>query len=137
MTQGKLIFGTNPYEPDNKIYDIVGFQIKTTRHYDAHCPDGIAKCEEIEVLLYSSQNTDNFLYEWYINQDAQSAHIQLTLDTMASNSLGDSEIREFKLEGALCYSLQDDYDIHFSQRHLTRLGIYVEQMTIEDIVFPD
>ena len=127
MNQGKLIIGENPNLENNKIYDVVRCYIKTSRHHNSHRPDSVARCEVLSVTLASSQVEDNFLFEWYINQTAFSARLEITLDVQANNA-GESEVRIFKLTEAKCFSLQEEYDIHFKKRHLTKLEIYAKQM---------
>lgn len=127
MNQGKLIIGENPEDNNNnKTYDIVRCFMKTSRHYNSHRPDTTPKCQELCVTLDSSDVTDNYLYEWYINQFAYTVQMEITLDVLQPG--GNSEVKKFKFTGARCFSLEEMYDIHLRQHQIIQLKIFVETM---------
>jgi len=126
-------FGDNDSKRYTREYLVTDYRVHFQRHHNRLDPDSTAKCERIEVTIVVPGKADQNLYDWYINQSAQSG--RLVFQVSSPLTAMQNEEREVCFENALCYSLAEDYRIDTDSLRKLRLKFCADTVTVNDISF--
>ena len=127
-----LEFGDNSIKRYSKSYMIADCQFVFERPCNQYAPEGVAKCERIELEVIAPGREDLGLYEWYSAQSVQNG--RLTID-INNGGTGDTDVQTLYFEEARCFSLSEYYDISTSRRRMIKLAIIAEEVSLDDIRF--
>ena len=114
-------------------FQIVDCRFVFSRPYNSYRPEGMARCERLELDVVAPGKNDLNLFEWYDSQGVQSGRIVISLAAEAKLDEKDAQIIYF--EDAKCFSLSENYDISTSRRRNLLLAIEAETITVDDVVF--
>ena len=103
------------------------------RPYNSYRPEGMARCERLELEVIAPGKNDLNLFDWYDKQGVQSGRIVISLAAEAKLTEQDAQIIYF--EDAKCFSLSENYDINTSRRRTLKLAIEAETITVDDVLF--
>ena len=103
------------------------------RPYNSYRPEGMARCERLELEVIAPGKNDLNLFDWYDKQGVQSGRIVISLAAEAKLDEKDAQIIYF--EDAKCFSLSESYDINSSRRRSLKLALEAETITVDDVVF--
>ena len=127
-----LEFGDNSIKRYSKQYLVADCRMVFNRPYNAFSPQGIARCERIELSLVAPGKEDLGLFEWYTNQ---SLHDGRLIITMSGGMQETPDTQTLYFENARCFSLSERYDINTSHRRVVILAIGAEKMEIDEVTF--
>ena len=128
-----LEFGDNNIGRYSKSYLVSDCRFVFSRPYNSYRPEGMARCERLELDVVAPGKNDLNLFEWYDSQGVQSGRIVISLAAEAKLDEKDAQIIYF--EDAKCFSLSENYDISTSRRRNLLLAIEAETITVDDVVF--
>ena len=103
------------------------------RPYNSYRPEGMARCDRLELEVIAPGKNDLNLFDWYDKQGVQSGRIVISLAAEAKLTEQDAQVVYF--EDAKCFSLSENYDINSSRRRNLTLAIEAETITVDDVVF--
>lgn len=126
-------FGDNDIKRYSKQYMISDCHIVHQRPYNKFSPEGMARCERLEVSVICPGREDLNLYEWYDTQGVQNGRVVIRTTTIKTTELVSEQIIYF--ENAQCFHLSESYDIESASRRILKLGIEADSINIDDIVF--
>ena len=127
-----LEFGDNSIKRYSKQYLVADCRMVFNRPYNAFSPQGIARCERIELSLVAPGKEDLGLFEWYTNQ---SLHDGRLIITMSGGMQETPDTQTLYFENARCFSLSERYDINTSHRRVVILAIGAEKLEIDEVTF--
>ena len=102
-----LEFGDNTIQRYSKHYLVADCKLIFNRPYNAFCPQGVARCERIELAVVAPGKEDLGMFEWFT--------------------------KPLYFYDAKCFSLSEYYDINSSNRRLIKLAVGAEIIQIEDV----
>ena len=117
---------------DNKDYLVADYKWRMVCSHNEARPDGMSRCEHLEISVISPGKTDLRLMNWYVAQTPLDGSIKIEINN-ASNA--GTLFKTVLFKNALCYSIAEEYHIDKSARRSLRLGLAVESLTVDDIVF--
>ena len=126
----KLQFGNNDLHIYNQEYLVVECNIHSAREYDAFHPTSLAQDRSIQVTVVAQSSADLSLQEWYYKQTPQTGRLLLEMTDYSNNADAN---REILFEDAVCYWLEERYDINDNNRRLIVLKFVTEKTTIDDV----
>jgi hypothetical protein len=129
----RLQFGDNGCKRYSKEYLVSDFKCHLTRRHNEARPDGEAKCESMELAVVVPGREDLTLFEWYVNRSSMNGRLLVELSDTGRNF--SSDIKQVYFEGAVCYSISEDYQINKNRRRTLRMKFVVDEATIDDVVF--
>ena len=129
----KLQFGDNGFRRYSREYLVSEYKCRVLRRHNEARPDGNARCEHIELTVIAPGKEDLNLIEWYVGQASMSGRILIEIPGTARDQT--TEWREVLFENGICYSIAEEYHIDQQSRRALRLGIAVENLTVDDIIF--
>ena len=109
-----LEFGDNNIGRYSKSYLVSDCRFVFNRPYNSYRPEGMARCERLELEVIAPGKNDLNLFDWYDKQGVQSGRIVISLAAEAKLDEKDAQIIYF--EDAKCFSLSENYDINTSRR---------------------
>ena len=118
-----LEFGDNNIGRYSKSYLVSDCRFVFHRPYNSYRPEGMARCDRLELEVIAPGKNDLNLFDWYDKQGVQSGRIVISLAA------------EVYFEDAKCFSLSENYDINTSRRRTLKLAIEAETITVDDVVF--
>ena len=116
-----LEFGDNNIGRYSKSYLVSDCRFVFDRPYNSYRPEGMARCERLELEVIAPGKNDLNLFDWYDKQGVQSGRIVISLAAEAKLTEQDAQIIYF--EDAKCFSLSENYDINTSRRRTLKLAI--------------
>ena len=119
-----LEFGDNNIGRYSKSYLVSDCRFVFNRPYNSYRPEGMARCERLELEVIAPGKNDLNLFDWYDKQGVQSGRIVISLAAEAKLDEKDK-----------CFSLSENYDINTSRRRTLKLAIEAETITVDDVVF--
>ena len=128
-----LEFGDNNIGRYSKSYLVSDCRFVFKRPFNSYRPEGVARCERLELDVIAPGKNDLNLFDWYDKQGVQSGRIVISLAAEAKLDEKDAQVILF--ENAKCFSLSESYDINSSRRRNLRLAIEAETITVDTIVF--
>ena len=128
-----LEFGDNNIGRYSKSYLVSDCRFVFKRPFNSYRPEGVARCERLELDVIAPGKNDLNLFDWYDKQGVQSGRIIISLAAEAKLDEKDAQVIFF--ENAKCFSLSESYDINSSRRRNLRLAIEAETITVDTIVF--
>ena len=81
-----LEFGDNNIGRYSKSYLVSDCRFVFTRPYNSYRPEGMARCERLELDVVAPGKNDLNLFEWYDSQGVQSGRIVISRMPSASRS---------------------------------------------------
>ena len=108
-----LEFGDNNIGRYSKSYLVSDCRFVFDRPYNSYRPEGMARCERLELEVIAPGKNDLNLFDWYDKQGVQSGRIVISK----------------------CFSLSENYDINTSRRRTLKLAIEAETITVDDVLF--
>ncbi len=130
----KLQFGDNSTQQyEDKIYLVTDYKWRIICPHNEVRPDGMARCEHMELTVVSPGKEDQGLLKWYVNQDSMSGRILVEMSNIAKNT--NSTWKQVLFNSALCYSIEEKYNINECSRRELRLKLAVESLTVDDVSF--
>ena len=129
----KLQFGDNAFRKYNKEYLLSDYKCHVTRQHNEFRPRGEKRCERLVLTIVVPNKPEPEIYQWFVNQELLSGRIVIEFPPQANNLGQDSKVLEF--DGALCYSIEEEYHIGNTQRRLLRLSLVAEKVVIDEITF--
>ena len=127
-----LEFGDNSIKRYSKQYMVADCRLVFNRPYNAFCPQGVARCERLELSVIAPGKEDLGMFEWFTRQNLQDGRLIITMSGGVQETL-DTQILYF--EDAKCFSLSEYYDINLSRRRLRKLAVGAEKIEIDDVTF--
>ena len=127
-----LEFGDNSIKRYSKQYMVADCRLVFNRPYNAFCPQGVARCERLELSVIAPGKEDLGMFEWFTRQNLQDGRLIITMSGGVQETL-DTQILYF--EDAKCFSLSEYYDINLSRRRLLKLAVGAEKIEIDDVTF--
>jgi hypothetical protein len=128
-----LEFGDNNIGRYSNSYLVADCRMVFNRPYNSYRPEGMARCERLELEVVAPGKSDLNLFEWYNGQGVQSGRIVISLAAEAKLTEADAQVIYF--EDATCFSLSEVYDINASRRRNLKLAIEAETITVDNIIF--
>ena len=128
-----LEFGDNNIGRYSKSYLVSDCRFVFKRPFNSYRPEGVARCERLELDVIAPGKNDLNLFDWYDKQGVQSGRIIISLAAEAKLDEKDAQVILF--ENAKCFSLSESYDINSSRRRNLRLALEAETITVDTIVF--
>ena len=129
----RLQFGDNVSGLYSMEYMVTDFKCHVVRRHNEARPDGVPRCESMELAVVVPGKDDLNLYEWYVDQSSQSGRVIIELTATAPNQ--PPQWKEIMFENAFCFSVAEQYNIGERIRRSLRLGIVAEELTVDTIVF--
>ena len=128
-----LEFGDNNIGRYSKSYLVSDCRFVFKRPFNSYRPEGIARCERLELDVIAPGKNDLNLVDWYDKQGVQSGRIVISLAAEAKLDEKDAQVILF--ENAKCFSLSESYDINSSRRRNLKLALEAETITVDNIIF--
>ena len=128
-----LEFGDNNIGRYSKSYLVSDCRFVFNRPYNSYRPEGMARCERLELEVIAPGKNDLNLFDWYDKQGVQSGRIVISLAAEAKLDEKDAQVILF--ENAKCFSLSESYDINSSRRRNLKLALEAETITVDNIIF--
>ena len=128
-----LEFGDNNIGRDSKSYLVADCRMVFNRPYTSYRPEGMARCERLELEVVAPGKNDLSLFDWYNEQGVQSGRIVISL--AAEAKLDESDAQVIYFEDAKCFSLSEFYDINSSRRRSLKLALEAETIIVDNVVF--
>lgn len=128
-----LEFGDNNIGRYSKSYLVSDCRFVFKRPFNSYRPEGIARCERLELDVIAPGKNDLNLFDWYDKQGVQSGRIVISLAAEAKLNEKDAQVILF--ENAKCFSLSESYDINSSRRRNLTLALEAETITVDNIIF--
>ena len=128
-----LEFGDNNIGRYSKSYLVSDCRFVFKRPFNSYRPEGIARCERLELDVIARGKNDLNLFDWYDKQGVQSGRIVISLAAEAKLDEKDAQVILF--ENAKCFSLSESYDINSSRRRNLKLALEAETITVDNIIF--
>jgi hypothetical protein len=128
-----LEFGDNNIGRYFKNYLVSDCRFVFKRPFNSYRPEGMARCERLELDVVAPGKDDLNLFDWYDQQGVQSGRIVISLAAEAKLDEKDAQVILF--ENAKCFSLSESYDINSSRRRNLKLAIEAETITVDSIIF--
>jgi len=128
-----LEFGDNNIGRYFKNYLVSDCRFVFKRAFNSYRPEGMARCERLELDVVAPGKDDLNLFDWYDQQGVQSGRIVISLAAEAKLDEKDAQVILF--ENAKCFSLSESYDINSSRRRNLKLAIEAETITVDNIIF--
>ncbi len=128
-----LEFGDNNIGRYFKNYLVSDCRFVFKRPFNSYRPEGMARCERLELDVVAPGKDDLNLFDWYDQQGVQSGRIIISLAAEAKLDEKDAQVILF--ENAKCFSLSESYDINSSRRRNLKLAIEAETITVDNIIF--
>ena len=128
-----LEFGDNNIGRYSKSYLVSDCRFVFKRPFTSYRPEGIARCERLELDVIAPGKNDLNLFDWYDKQGVQSGRIVISLAAEAKLDEKDAQVILF--ENAKCFSLSESYDINSSRRRNLKLALEAETITVDNIIF--
>ncbi len=114
----------------NKAYSLVDYKWKMTCPHNESRPDGMTRCEYLELSVVSPGKADLTLMNWYVSQSSETGSIEVQMDDS-----GSPVMKKVLFENALCYAIAETYHIDKYVQRALRLSLAVESLTVDDIEF--
>ena len=127
-----LEIGDNDAKRYYKRYLLTDLRIVFNRTYTV-IPDGVARCERLELTVVAPGKEDLFMFEWFLRSHTMTGRIVVSL-TGDVNDMG-SKNQEIYFEDATCFSMSEKYDIDSSRRRSLKLALVSDKIDIEDLTF--
>ena len=127
-----LEFGDNSIKRYSKQYLVADCRLVFNRPYSAFCPQGVARCERIELDVVAPGKEDLGMFEWFTKRSLQDGRLIIT---MSGGQQDTPDTQTLYFEDAQCFSLSENYDINSSRRRQLRLAISAEKIEIDDVTF--
>ena len=128
-----LEFGDNNIGRYFKNYLVSDCRFVFKRPFNSYRPEGMARCDRLELDVVAPGKDDLNLFDWYDQQGVQSGRIVISLAAEAKLDEKDAQVILF--ENAKCFSLSESYDINSSRRRNLKLAIEAETITVDNIIF--
>ena len=128
-----LEFGDTNIGRYSKSYLVSDCRFVFKRPFNSYRPEGIARCERLELDVIAPGKNDLNLFDWYDKQGVQSGRIVISLAAEAKLDEKDAQVILF--ENAKCFSLSESYDINSSRRRNLKLALEAETITVDNIIF--
>ena len=128
-----LEFGDNDIQRYYKKYLVSDFRILHKRAYNKFNPEGMARCEQLQVSVICPGRDDLNLFEWYDRQGEQAGRVVIMSNTVRSSDPEVSQI--IYLDGAKCFRLSESYDSNSNRRRILTLGIETKSIKVEQVEF--
>ena len=128
-----LEFGDNNIGRYSKSYLVSNCRFVFKRPFNSFRPEGMARCDRLELDVIAPGKNDLNLFDWYENQGVQSGRIIISLAAEAKLNEQDAQVVFF--ENAKCFSLSESYDINSSRRRNLKLAIEAETIMVDNIIF--
>ena len=125
-----LEFGDNTIQRYSKRYLVADCKLFFNRPYNAFCPQGVARCERIELAVVAPGKEDLGMFEWFTKQSLQDGRLVITMSGGAQDT---PDTQTLYFYDAKCFSLSEYYDINSSNRRLIKLAVGAEIIQIEDV----
>ncbi len=116
-----LEFGDNNIGRYSKSYLVSDCRFVFKRPFNSYRPEGIARCERLELDVIAPGKNDLNLFDWYDKQGVQSGRIVISLAAEAKLDEKDAQVILF--ENAKCFSLSESYGINSSRRRNLKLAL--------------
>lgn len=129
----KLQFGDNASRRYSREYPVVDFKCRISRPHNEARPDGIPRCESMEITVVVPGREDLNLTEWYTDRSALSGRVLVELTSPDQHQ--QQQWKEVLFEDGLCYGLSEAYDIDSHTRRSLRLSVVAANISIDGIVF--
>ena len=117
---------------DNKEYLVTDYRWKVACSHNEARPDGMSRCENMEISVVSPGKTDLILMNWYISQSPMDGSILIELINAKEEK---SDFKSVAFKNALCYSITEEYHIDRNACRSLRLSLAAESLTVDNIVF--
>ena len=117
---------------ETKEYMVTDYRWKVACSHNEARPDGMPRCEHMEISIVSPGKSDLRFMDWYVAQTPLDGKI---LIEMVSAQNGKSDFKSVAFKNALCYCIAEEYHIDKSVRRTLRLSLAVESMTVDNIIF--
>lgn len=128
----RLQFGDNEAGRYSREYLMAGFSCQVSRSHNGARPDGLARCERMELTVVTPGREDLNLIEWYVGGTGLSGRVLIAL---SSPDLDREAWKEVQFEDAVCYSLAEEYHIDRRTRRTLKLGVMAREISVDDMVF--
>ena len=128
-----LEFGDNNIKRYSKRYLVSDCRFVVSKSYSESRPNGLPRCERIEVVVVAPGKNDLNLVEWFSSQGVQNGRIVIGLASNSKNAPDDTHVLYF--DDAQCFSFSENYDIDSQRRRLLTLGIIAERIVVDDIQY--
>lgn len=117
---------------ETKDYLVIDYRWKVACSHNEARPDGMPRCENMEITVVSPGKEDLRLINWYVSQSPLDGNIQIEMEA-AQN--GKSQFKNVIFKNALCFAIAEEYHIDKSARRSLRLSLAAESLTVDNIVF--
>lgn len=129
----KLQFGDNSFRRYSREYMVTDFKCFVSRGHNNARPDGVPRCDRMELTVVAPGKEDLNLYEWYVGRSCMSGRILIEMSAPAQNQA--PQWKEVLFENAACYALSEEYNIDVNQRRCLHLRLSVEELTLDSVLF--
>lgn len=127
-----LEIGDNDAKRYHKQFLLTDLRIVFNRSYTV-IPEGVARCERLELTVVAPGRKDLFLFEWFLRSHAITGRILISL-TGDVNDM-ESKNQEIYFEDAQCFAMYENYDIATPHRRSMKLALVSDKIDIEDLTF--
>ena len=128
----KLQFGNNDLQLYNSEYLLVNCHVHSSRQHNAFFPIEAPRVEWIEVTIVAEKECNLRLQEWYITQSVETGRILFEMTDVITL---ENDTRQILFEDAVCYSMEEKYDINDNRRRVITLRFVAQKITIDDVDF--
>ena len=116
------------YPTDDKSkHRIRGMRCHVMRPHGKYHPDGPARCERLEITIVAPGLQDLQFMDWYVNRTSKSGHVVINMPTEA---LDGSTQMEIVFKNAVCFRLEEEFDLPTTGVRLLTLSFEAEEMKI-------
>lgn len=127
-----LQFGNNEIGKYSKEYLLKEVKFRFIRNHTNYRPSDDGYCESIWIALYPPEKEDPTVFKWFISGESLDGRIIIELtDPLLEN---EERFTEIQFENAVCFDLQEDYEIENKLR-VINIGLIAEETKVEDIKF--
>ena len=127
-----LEIGDNDAKRYHKQFLLTDLRIVFNRSYTV-IPEGVARCERLELTVVAPGRKDLFLFEWFLRSHTITGRILISL-TGDVNDM-ESKNQEIYFEDAQCFAMYENYDIATPYRRSLKLALVSDKIDIEDLTF--
>lgn len=128
-----LQFGDNDSRLYSNTYTVCDVKCHIRRPYNRFHPDGIPRCESVQVTVVAPGMEDLTLLDWYVRQSPMAGRLVIAMSNEAKMEV--SADKEILFENAVCFRLAEDYHIDDNRRRLLTLTFTADVLTVDKVSF--
>lgn len=129
----KLQIGNNALGKYTTEYLLKDYKCHTCREHNEFRPSADKYCERIDLMVVAPGRENVHLYNWFINQSAETGRILIELPPNSDREV--EKRKEVRFENAIIYSLEEEFHFNTDRVRTLKVSIVAETVTIDGVNF--